>query len=430
MNGRRGASSNNRWTPPEPVVIRAKGHPNIRATHANTFEFTPDASVTASGTCIIGIQAQWDEAALLTLRGPVTVTLHAGGITETIQARINPTFIPGDPLILRKHPEPQPRSLCIAADKGSAALDRALIEALRLPESRIEMTVEQTAAPDAADGALFVVATPIGNVGDLSPRARATLQGADLIVAEDTRTTRALLGAGGPEMMSLHDHNERDRVDRVLSRLADAARVALVSEAGMPLISDPGFVLVRAAAADGILVSPVPGPDAVTSALAISGLPADDFRFIGFPPRKPGDRRKTLAGHAGAPYSLVFLEAPQRLLDTLSDLIGELGDRRIAVCRNMTKPGEEVIRGRTSEVLEVLRARDAVRGEFTVVVERAETAGNAVTSGLSEDLRRMAESLIEDGVPTKAISAALAKATGAGRREMFQIVLGLKGEAD
>jgi len=428
MNARRDSSRNSRWNPPEPVIIRAKGHPNIRATHANTFELTPDASVTTSGTCIIGIDAAWDDAALLSLRGPVEITIRAGSVEQTVRARINPTYIPGDPLIIRKHPDPQPRSLCIDAEKGSAALDRALIEPLRQPGSDLQMIFQPTAAPGPDDGVLFVVATPIGNIADLSPRALATLRGADLIVAEDTRTTRALLGRGAPEMLSLHDHNERDRVDRVLGRLAGGARVALVSEAGMPLISDPGFVLVRAAAAENILISPVPGPDAVTSALAISGLPADDFRFIGFPPRKPGDRRKTLAEHASAPYSLVFLEAPQRLLDTLSDLIAEIGDRRVAACRNMTKPGEEVIRGLASEVRALLAARDQVRGEFTVVVDRADKASAEV--GIGDDLLRMTESLVEAGMPTKAISAALAKATGAPRREMFQVVLGLKGDAD
>lgn len=428
MNARRDPSRANRWSPPEPVTVRAKGHPNIRATHANTFELTPDASVTTSGTCIIGIDAAWDEAALLSLRGPVEITIRVGSVEESVRARINPTYIPGDPLIIRKHPDPQPRSLCIGAERGSAALDRALIEPLRQPGSELEMSFQPTAAPGPADGALFVVATPIGNIADLSPRALATLRGADLIVAEDTRTTRALLGKGAPEMISLHDHNERDRVERVLSRLEEGARVALVSEAGMPLISDPGFVLVRAAAEEDILISPVPGPDAVTSALAISGLPADDFRFIGFPPRKTGDRRRALAEHASAPYSLVFLEAPQRLLDTLSDLIAEIGDRRLAACRNMTKPGEEVIRGLASEVRETLAARDQVRGEFTIVVDRADKP--AAASGLDDTLLRMTESLIEAGLPTKAISAALAKATGAPRRDMFQLVLGLKDEVE
>jgi 16S rRNA (cytidine1402-2'-O)-methyltransferase len=425
VTSRQTGGGRERWTAPAPVVIRANGHPNIRATHANTFELTPDVSVTTSGTCIIGIEAEWDRRALLALRGRVEVTVRSGGLSETVHARINPTFIPGDPLIIRKHPDPQPRSLCINSEKGSAALDRGLIEVLRQPETTLEVVLKQIAAPGPADGALFVVATPIGNSADLSPRAGATLRGADLIVAEDTRTTRAMLGQGAPEMLSLHDHNERDRVERVLRRLEGGARVALVSEAGMPLISDPGFVLVRAAAAEGYLISPVPGPDAVTTALAISGLPADDFRFIGFPPRKPGDRRKALAEHADAPYTTVFLEAPQRLLDTLTALIEEIGDRRIAVCRNMTKPGEEVIRGLASDVLADLGARDIVRGEFTVVVDRA---ARIAQTGLDDQLLRLAESLVESGVPTKTISTALAKATGASRRDMFQVVLGLKDQ--
>lgn len=408
-----------------PAIIKAKGHPNMRGTHANTFELTPDASVSTSGTCIIGIEAEWDEAALLALRGPTRVTVRSGTHEESLRARINPTFIPGDPLIIRKHPDPQPRSLCIGSEKGSAALDRALINHLRQPGAEVEVILEQMAAAGAEDAVLFVVATPIGNAADLSARALATLRGADLIVTEDTRTTRALMGRGAPEMMALHDHNERGRVSEVLHRLENGARVALVSEAGMPLISDPGFVLVRAAAAENYLISPVPGPDAVTSALAISGLPADDFRFIGFPPRKPGDRRKTLAMHRDAPYTTVFLEAPQRILETLGALVEELGDRPVAACRNMTKPGEEVIRGSASDVIAILEARDTVRGEFTVVVGRAPPAK---VSGLDDALVQMTRSLANAGVPTKTIAAALAKATGAKRRDMFDLVLAMKAD--
>ena len=415
-----------RATPTGSVTIRARGHPNIRATHANTFELTPDASVTTSGTCIIGIDAEWSEGALLALRGAVRITIRSGSIEETVRARINPTFIRGDPLVIRRHPDPQPRSLCIAAEKGSAALDRALAEALRQPDADLEVTLEMLGAPDASDGALFVIATPIGNPGDLSPRALATLHSVDLIVAEDTRTTRALIGRGAPDMLSLHDHNERGRVAEVLRRLGAGARVALVSEAGMPLISDPGFVLVRAAAAENYLISPVPGPDAVTSALSISGLPTDDFRFIGFLPRKAGERRSALAALRTASYSTVFFEAPHRILDALEALVEETGDRRIAACRNMTKPGEEAIRGRASEVIAVLRDREIIRGEFTVVVECAAAAPD---TGLDDALLQMAQSLVDAGVPTKTISAALAKATGASRRDMFSIVLGLKNDA-
>jgi len=249
-----------RAIPTGPVTISARGHPNIRATHANTFELTPDTSVTTSGTCIIGIDADWSEDALLALRGGVRITIRSGSIEETVRARINPTFIRGDPLVIRRHPDPQPRSLCIAAEKGSAALDRSLAEALRQPDANLEVTLEMLGVPGASDGALFVIATPIGNPGDLSPRALATLHSADLIVAEDTRTTRALIGRGAPDMLSLHDHNERGRVTEVLRRLDTGARVALVSEAGMPLISDPGFVLVRAAAAENYLITQCRAP--------------------------------------------------------------------------------------------------------------------------------------------------------------------------
>jgi 16S rRNA (cytidine1402-2'-O)-methyltransferase len=156
----------------------------------------------------------------------------------------------------------------------------------------------------------------------------------------------------------------------------------------------------------------------VTSALSISGLPTDDFRFIGFLPRKAGERRSALSALRSVSYSTVFFEAPHRILEALEALLEEIGDRRIAACRNMTKPGEEAIRGRASEVIAVLRER-----EITVVVECAAAAPD---TGLGDVLLQMAESLVDAGVPTKTISAALAKATGASRRDMFSIVLGLK----
>lgn len=414
-----------RFASRSPVIIRALGHPNISASHEKTLELTPDSSVTVSGTCIVGAAAEWDEAALLALRGDVRIRLRCGSAEDVVRCRINPLYVRGDPLIVRQHPEPQVRSFCIGADKGAAALDRSLIESLRQPDAELEVVVEPESGASPAEGALFVVGMPIGNPRDLSPRALATLHSMDLIVAEDTRTTRAMLEGTKIDILSLHDFNERARTPEVLARLGQGARIALVSEAGVPLISDPGFNLVSGAAAEGYLVTPVPGPDAVTASLSVAGLPADDFRFIGFLPRKAGARQERVAELRASSCTTVMFEAPHRLLRTLAAIDQALGARRIAVCRNLTKPGERVLRGDAASVIDRLSAMETVSGEYVIVVDRAEEKR---ATGLTEEFSRLAESLIAAGVPTKTIARALADATGASRRDMFAQVLTMKGE--
>lgn len=225
-------------------------------------------------------------------------------------------------------------------------------------------------------GRLLVVATPIGNLDDLSPRARAAFEQADLVACEDTRRTGLLLHNLGIKkpLVSLHEHNERQRLPRLLADLEEGRTVALASDAGTPLLSDPGFLLVREAAARGVKVEAVPGASAVLAALVVSGLPPAPFTFAGFPPPKSGKRRTFYQGWAGLGHTLVVFESPHRLLASLEDALGELGDRPVAIGRELTKMHEEVLRGPLSEVLEELRRRPALKGEFVLVVG-APTAG-------------------------------------------------------
>ena len=219
-------------------------------------------------------------------------------------------------------------------------------------------------------GRLLVIATPIGNLGDLSPRARQGLEEADLVLCEDTRHTGRLLAGLGLDkrLMSLHEHNERGRIGPLLEMLEQGATLALASDAGTPLISDPGYLLVRAAVAAGIAVEHRPGPSAVTSALVLSGLPPHPFTFTGFPPRKRGKRRRFYQRFAGLDHTLVLFESPHRLLASLDDAAIELGNRRAAIGRELTKLHEEVLHGRLSELRETLAARPALKGEFTLVI--------------------------------------------------------------
>ncbi len=222
-------------------------------------------------------------------------------------------------------------------------------------------------------GKLLVVATPIGNLDDLSPRGRAAFEKADLIACEDTRHTGRLLAHLGIKkpLLSLHEHNERQRLPRLLADLGEGKTIALASDAGTPLLSDPGFLLVREAAAAGVRIEPIPGPAAPLAALVVSGLPPYPFTFAGFPPPKTGKRRAFYRGWAALGHTLVIFESPHRLLASLEDALAELGDRPAAIARELTKMHEEVLRGRLSEILEELKGRPSLKGEFVMVIGAA-----------------------------------------------------------
>lgn len=236
--------------------------------------------------------------------------------------------------------------------------------------------------PATAAGRLRIVATPIGNLADLSPRAREALLSADLIACEDTRRTGRLfqsLGAGGkdgrPPLLPLHDHNEDRQIGRVLERLEQGDAVALVSDAGTPLVSDPGFRLARAAVARNIPVEALPGPSAILAALVVSGLPPYPFTFLGFPPPKQGKRRRFFETHAELAHTVVFFESPQRAAASLADAAAAFGEaREAAVARELTKLHEEVLRGSLAEIAAEVAERGKLRGEVTVVVRGSSRA--------------------------------------------------------
>ena len=268
-------------------------------------------------------------------------------------------------------------------------------------------------------GTLYVVATPIGNLEDISFRALRILKEVDLIAAEDTRETRKLLSAYGihTPLKSFHRHSGPGKREQLLAQLRDR-NVALVSDAGMPGISDPGQDLVSAAAAVGVPVVPVPGPSAPVTALAASGIPADRFLYLGFLPRVRADRRRLLNSVARLPYSLVAFEAPHRLQAALTDLQDSLGDRPAAIGRELTKLHEEILRGRISDLRAIFRER-APRGEFTLVIGPAEPSSELEDSS-ALDLVALARQLRADGSRGKDAVRELMEKAGAGRREAYQ----------
>ena len=222
-------------------------------------------------------------------------------------------------------------------------------------------------------GILHLVATPIGNLEDITFRAVRVLKEADLIACEDTRQTRKLLDHYGiaTPTVSYHEHNEAERAAELAARLLRGTRIALVSDAGMPLVSDPGYRLVQAAIAAGIPVEPVPGPSAILAAVAASGLPTDAFHFAGFLPAKQGQRRRALEALAQEQATLIFYEAPHRILEALEAVEEVLGPRPVVVARELTKLHEEFLRGTPAAVRAALAARPAVKGEITLLVGRA-----------------------------------------------------------
>ena len=270
-------------------------------------------------------------------------------------------------------------------------------------------------------GRLQVVATPIGNLADLSARAREALSSADVIAAEDTRRTRVLLTAIGiaKPLVSLHEHNESQRTPELLARLAAGETIALVSDAGTPLLSDPGLELVQRAARAGFEVHAIPGPSAITSALAVAGLPTDRFCFEGFLPSRERERRTALAALAHEPRTLVFFEAPHRILRTLADMAAEFGaGRPAAVARELTKAHETIYRGTLQQLLARAQAEENFqRGEITVVVHGA----TAPTAGVDGQLLRRTVELLAQDLPPGRVAAIAAQLTGATRAAAYAL---------
>ncbi len=273
-------------------------------------------------------------------------------------------------------------------------------------------------------GTFYVVGTPIGNLEDLTRRSARILAAVDLIAAEDTRVTRRLLNHLGlrTPLLSCHRHNWPARLPQLLQALA-AGDVALVTDAGMPAVSDPGAEITAAVAAAGFPIEVIPGPSAVTAALAAAGMPADSFLFLGFLPRRRHERQAALAQAAALPYTLVIFEAPHRLRPALADLQALLGDRQIAVCRELTKIHQEVWRGDLAGALDYFTAP---RGEFVLVVA-GNTASDIGTAAVDPDAARqqLAEKR-QAGLRAREAVAAVTAATGLPRREVYQLWLELK----
>jgi 16S rRNA (cytidine1402-2'-O)-methyltransferase len=276
-------------------------------------------------------------------------------------------------------------------------------------------------ANSALAAGLYLVGTPIGNLEDMTLRAVRVLKEADLIACEDTRQTQKLLNHYGivTRTTSYHEHNEMTRAPELVVELEQGARIALVTDAGMPGISDPGFRLVSLAIRHKIPVVPVPGASAFLSALVASGLPTDSFRFNGFLPAKRGQRRQMLESVRDSPRTQVFYEAPHRIVEAVEDVCEVLGaGRHIVIAREVTKLHEEFLRGRAAEVLENLKARGDIKGEITLLVGKSE--GGAAPAEAVNLRHRMEQIMAEDKLDEKAALKKVAKEMGVSKSEAYR----------
>jgi 16S rRNA (cytidine1402-2'-O)-methyltransferase len=269
---------------------------------------------------------------------------------------------------------------------------------------------------------LYLVATPIGNLEDITLRAVRVLKEADLIACEDTRQTQKLLNHYGitTRTSSYHEHNEMTRSAELVLELEGGARVALVTDAGMPGISDPGFRLISLAIRHHIPVIPIPGPSAFLAALAASGLPTDSFRFNGFLPPKSGQRRQTLEGIRGSQRTQVFYEAPHRVKEAVADVVEILGaERQLVIAREITKIHEEFLRGRAGEIQEALNARGEIKGEITLLIGAAEETEAKLPAGLSVR-QRLQQIMADEKLDEKAALKRVAKEMGVSKSEAYR----------
>jgi 16S rRNA (cytidine1402-2'-O)-methyltransferase len=268
---------------------------------------------------------------------------------------------------------------------------------------------------------LYVVATPIGNLEDMTFRAVRILREVDWIACEDTRETRKLLDHFSIQKptISYHDHNEMERAKELSERLLNGESGALVSDAGMPLVSDPGYRLVRAAIESGIPVQPVPGASASLAALSASGLPTDSFHFLGFLPAKSGQRQHALQGLRNEKSTLIFYEAPHRILETLGDIERILGPRPVVLARELTKIHEEFLRGTAAEISAQLQKRDSIRGEITLLIGKA---SKPMPSDVP--LERAFEEQVHNGLSRMDAMKALARERGISKREIYKQISG------
>ncbi|HEY1426464.1 MAG TPA: ribosomal RNA small subunit methyltransferase I [Caulobacteraceae bacterium] len=411
------------------VEIAFRGHAQVKASNPERIELIA-GEAWSQRPAAIGYDVEYDPAALLKLRGRVRAEVSAGAAGDVFEATISTRFMRGAPLVLGRDAAPK-RELAYQASKAAADLQRDLVDALRQPDAHGLMRLTPQADAPPPLGSLTLVSMPIGNQADLSPRALDVLMSVDVILAEDTRAARDALAWRGvrTRMESCYAQNEERRAASLADRLRASERIAYVSDAGTPTVSDPGAILVRTAAALGAHVTAVPGASAVVMALAVSGLAqGGGFTFQGFPGRAAGARRDFVARALASPQPTVMFEAPGRALGLLELIADAAPGREIAICRDLTKRSEAVLRGKVDTVLEQMSGLEEVRGEYTIVLAGADApAGAPAAVRPMADIEAFMRALLAAGCPVAPIVSAL-RAGGAPRREAYALVSRMAAE--
>jgi 16S rRNA (cytidine1402-2'-O)-methyltransferase len=413
------------------VTFRCQGHPRISGSHTKTIELTRDTDVSARATCVLGVGSEHDDRELRSLRGDVEVVLDCGGVRDRFTATTSAFFLGDDALVFRRGPGLRGRTFAYDATKSAAEIDRRLIAAVGEPGAELQVTIRELGTGDRR-GALFVVSVPIGNDDDLSPRARRVLEAADLVLAEDTRrfrdlTRRTAMDVDG-RVLSYHDHNEVERAGEALGQLERGARVALVSDAGTPLCSDPGYVVVNRAVEAGYAVSPIPGPSSLLAVLSASGLAVDRFTYAGFLPRRASARQAAIRHLTERGDAFVVHEAPRRMAGLLADLAAIGPEWEVCIGREVTKVFEQFRRGTARDLDATPGDVEDARGEFTIVI--APPAGSSATVGetggaTDEQLDRLVRALLENGVTPRTLARALGDLPGVSHKQAYARVLAI-----
>lgn len=406
------------------VEFACSGHPSITGTHRKTLEFTRDSEISPRATCIIGVGGDWNDRTLRSLRGQIRVEIEIGSEHYSFEATVSETPDTTS-LIFRRGVGFSSKTYAYQSTVGAAGIDRALLKELRDPDSTVTVRIHEIGYSRPARGVLHIVALPIGDFADLSSRARKVIERADLVLAEDTRRFRVFAretNISFGTLWSYHDTNERSRVPEIIAMLESGSHVALVSDAGTPVINDPGLLLLRQAVERSMHITPVPGPSAPIAALMVAGIPADQFLFVGFPPKTRSRRRARLAQLSTHKTTILFFEAPHRLTAFLEDLGELLPHRELMIGRELTKIHEQLIHTTTNESLAALGDVEP-RGEYTLVVgpPLAQPSNNQVE--LDDSIQHLV-SLLRDHLPTRVLAQAISKATGMSRREAYDLALG------
>ena len=416
---------------PRTIIFRSQGHPNLRASHKNTLEFTRDKEITTRGTCILGVDTHIDRHDLPILHGEIQIRLQSGEFSDELTATANPLYHTEDPFIIRRSPKRQARTFAYSASKSAKDINRDLIEALKHKGAELEVEIKQISPTGISGGALYVVPLPPGGMDDLSRWGRHILSNVNCI-ASSYKVDRNSPGnhlLESATWLDIGGQNTDSPIEEALDRLRKGALIAIVLHDGLSAIAEAELQLIRGAIMEGVPVLPAPGSDPIMSVLAVSGMPVDHLLFDGHLPRSRQERKARLRQIYFRQATTALSEEGRRMLDILDDIDWAFGDRSICIAKELGGASEEIFHGLARGLPSMLNQRQALEGEFIILLPGSESDGDSddARAGASDEFLA---ALIENGVPTAAIVSALRDAMGWSRNQAYQTVLQIKHSMD